>query len=555
MRRALLLTLLALGACAHPSAEPALSLGSYAIDVSPATASFQLRRRGDVLLRFPADAIQLGTVGKLDDALSYDPFWLEYSDDVLKATPPPDLRFRKVTSMAITAHTASEVTLAYQLEGDASAMLTLRAEADGRFSARLIPSVKSGAVAYLRLRARAGSSEGFYGLGEWADQVNHRGKLRPMQMEADLSNESASNDAHVPVPLLIGTRGWGLFVESRRVGLFDVARKEDDLVEITFGTAEQSADGLAFHLFGAEHPLDITRRYYEVTGFPLLPAPWALGPWIWRDESKDQAEVLDDVKKIRELDLATSAIWIDRPYATAVNTFDFKASQFPDPAAMVGAIHDAGLRLALWHTPYLEKAAEPLASEAKAKGYFPPRPGTALNHWSDPLDLTNPEAYAWWQEHVRRYAALGIEGYKLDYAEDVLPGIAGGRNPWRFADGSDERTMHHGYVTLYHRLYAETLPASGGFLLCRAGRWGDQKNVSVIWPGDMDATFTKRGEPVPDGAKTVIGTGGLPAVLTMALSLGPSGFPFFGADTGGYRHSPPTKELFIRWVEQSALSM
>ena len=33
-----------------------------------------------------------------------------------------------------------------------------------------------------------------------------------------------------------------------------------------------------------------------------------------------------------------------------------------------------------------------------------------------------------------------------------------------------------------------------------------------------------------------------------------SGFPFFGADTGGYRHSPPDKETFMRWVSQSALS-
>ena len=28
----------------------------------------------------------------------------------------------------------------------------------------------------------------------------------------------------------------------------------------------------------------------------------------------------------------------------------------------------------------------------------------------------------------------------------------------------------------------------------------------------------------------------------------------FGADTGGYLHSPPDKELFTRWFEQTALS-
>ena len=40
----------------------------------------------------------------------------------------------------------------------------------------------------------------------------------------------------------------------------------------------------------------------------------------------------------------------------------------------------------------------------------------------------------------------------------------------------------------------------------------------------------------------------------MGLTLGPSGFPFYGADTGGYRHSPGNRELFIRWFQQTALS-
>ncbi|WP_338035051.1 TIM-barrel domain-containing protein [Labilithrix luteola] len=42
--------------------------------------------------------------------------------------------------------------------------------------------------------------------------------------------------------------------------------------------------------------------------------------------------------------------------------------------------------------------------------------------------------------------------------------------------------------------------------------------------------------------------------MVMGLSLGVSGSPFFGADTGGYQHSPPEAELFVRWAEQTALS-
>jgi alpha-D-xyloside xylohydrolase len=114
--------------------------------------------------------------------------------------------------------------------------------------------------------------------------------------------------------------------------------------------------------------------------------------------------------------------------------------------------------------------------------------------------------------------------------------------------------MHRGYQLVYHRVYQETLPQDGGFLLCRAGKYGDQVNVSVIWPGDLDASLARHGETVEEGGESYVAVGGLPASLVAGLSLGPSGFPFYGSDTGGYRHSPPDKETFTRWFEQTALS-
>ena len=42
--------------------------------------------------------------------------------------------------------------------------------------------------------------------------------------------------------------------------------------------------------------------------------------------------------------------------------------------------------------------------------------------------------------------------------------------------------------------------------------------------------------------------------LVFGLSLSATGYPLYGSDTGGYRHSPPDKEVFTRWFEQTALS-
>src|SRR5205823_2376234 len=159
--------------------------------------------------------------------------------------------------------------------------------------------------------------------------------------------------------------------------------------------------------------------------------------------NRDQAQVLDDIQTIRALDLATSGIWLDRPYATAVNSFDFDAAKFSDPPSMIAAAHDSGLRVALWSTPYLEPAAPPFRDQAVSAGFFPPSPGILLNRWSAPIDFTNPAAYAFWQGLIHRYTDAGIEGFKLDYAEDVAPSVMDHRAAWRFSDGTDERTMHY----------------------------------------------------------------------------------------------------------------
>lgn len=539
-----------------PVASPSsVEIGGGDVRLIADSAGVTLSRGGVTLLRMTPDAFEWGTVAAIEDG-NYDPYRLYVPHPLYDA---PEITWSRAAQMTITEANNSHISFDLVYPGGATGTLTFTVKGSGRFSALWRPSDENTKIAYFRLRPRASEEEGFYGLGEYYDDVNQRGKIRAMQLEIDSEIESGYNEAHVPVPFLTGTTGWGLFVESDRPAAFAVATTEPDLIEAAFGTAPASADGLRFHLFGAAHPLDVTRLYYEETSYPSLPARWALGPWVWRDENKDQAQLLDDINKIRDLDLATTAVWIDRPYATAVNTFDFLPSQFPDPQAMIDEAHSLGFRMALWHVPYLDEkdqadATKDLRAYADGHGFYPTKVGLLLNAWGRPIDFTNSLARDWWLSNVQKYTSMGIEGFKLDYAEDVVPGLTFGRNAWKFSDGSDERTMNGGYQRYYHQLYASALPQEGGFLLCRAGTYGDQRYVSVVWPGDLDATFSKHREVITENGEQLVGVGGLPASLIAGLSLGPSGFPFYGADTGGYKHSPPDKELFTRWFEQTAFS-
>jgi alpha-D-xyloside xylohydrolase len=518
---------------------------------------FILTHDGVPRLVLPLGAMTLGSVPAIDDTLNYDPYYLEPGDDFAAFYGPPEGLAWHAVTQASTVGSGDEATdYLLTLTDGRQAGLSVTHPGAGRVRLHWTPPTDGAPVVFFRFSPTIDSDEGLYGLGEVFDHVNHRGRVRAMQIElAEL--ESGYNEVHVPVPLLTGTTGWGVFVESMRPGVFACATDSEDTVRVTFGLREAGPEGLVVHLFSADHPLDIVGRYYDVTGRPGPIGEWAMGPWIWRDEVDGQAAVEADLVTIRELDLATTGYWIDRPFASAVNSFDFEPSAYDDPAAMMAVADRAGFAMALWHTPYTDPNdpdSAPLHAEAEAQGYFAPLGTTSLAKWGPPLDFTNPDAVAWWRGLLTAYSDLGVVGYKLDYAEEVVVGGVGNRLPWLFHDGSNELTMHRGYQLAYHAAYAAMLPETGGFLLCRAGTYGDQTFGAIIWPGDIDATLSLHGEVVVKGDTTYVSVGGLHAAVVAGSSLGASGFPFFGSDTGGYRNAPPDRETYIRWFQHTALS-
>lgn len=539
----------------HPAGARDTVLGTvYSLRFDSQSGSLFLTRGSEILAHVPVAGWQLGRVSSVDPSFNYDPYPLLAPRALY--SPPPGLVWIAPTAAQVTSSSDREVQVRLEYAEGATGELHIEFASEGRFRIHWQPP-QGWPIAYFRLRLLAPDEQGFYGLGEYFDDVNHRGKLRALQIEFDPDIESLYNEAHVPIPLLIGARGWGVFVESYYPAVFDVQHSNADEVQTIFGTGEASASGLVVYLFAADSGLDVTRRYYETTGYPRLPPRWVLGPLVWRNENRDQWQFEGDLRTMRALDLPATGVWIDRPYATAVNSFDFDAERFPAPERMFALARRLGFRVALWHTPYLDSraaATRALREHAMASGFYPPRTGLLFNPWGRPLDFTNPAAREWWQGLLGFYVQLGVAGFKLDYGEDVVVGLTSTRNRWLFADGSDERTMHARYQLFYHRTYAEVLPPEGGLLLVRHSTFGGQIFAPVVWPGDLDASFARHREAVNENGERYVAVGGLPAAVIAGSGLGPSGFPLFASDTGGYRHAPPDKELFTRWFQHTALS-
>ncbi len=550
-----------------PAAESArLDSGAARLDVQVASRTLTLEWGDTKRVHMELDRLRLGRVAAFNPDRNYSP-------DTLKDFPVDDLVWLRPVAARLlrpsdgspavgswTDHQRALLELRTETpDGQAGATWLLHLEATGKGAFRcdleLADADLRAATAadapddlhlLIDLPVETTPSERLYGMGEVFEGPEHRGKRRPMHIVADLSTESGYNEVHVPIPLVIGSGGWGLFVENRRPAVFDLGATEPGRVRAIFNSGH-----LRWHLLAADTPLAITGGYTRISGTPAMPARWAFGTLIWRNENKNQAEVMDDMTQIRKHDLAISGMWLDRPFDTHVNNFDFDPARFPEPDKMIADVQALGMRMGMWSTPYAEKGST-YHQQVVDNGWYVDLPAIAkgLVKWGGPIDLTNPDAYAMWRTAIGTVAKRGIEGWKLDFAEDVHIGLSKLRIHYGFHDGSDERTMHHGYALPYHKVYHDNLPADGGFLLCRAGTYGDQAITSMIWPGDLDANLMFAGQC----DKTECHVGGLPASVAAMLGLSASGYPLYNADTGGYRHQRPSKQTFMRWLAQTGLA-
>ncbi len=415
-------------------------------------------------------------------------------------------------------------------------------------------------VALVRLRLAADARGTYQGLGERFYGADARGWIVPMQLALG-GRASGLNEHHVPVPFFVSSNGYGVFVESREAGAFDVAATDASEVRAAF-----EGKALSVYVYVDDDPREVIASYTRQTGLPILPPRWAFAPMHWRNEWSDRAELEEDAARIRAEGIPCTSLWIDNPWQVSYNDLTFDEARFPEPQAMLDGMRAAGFVPLLWSTPYLDAVddgespgnpAEELFVEARDAGWLV-RQGRAERVYVSPaapgaagglVDFTSAEASAFWQARVARTVAMGVRAFKLDYGEDILVELAGVRAGFRFASGESERELHNVFSTLYHGPYRRALDegagAEGGFLLVRASSWGGQSVADVVWPGDLDNDLREAGTSE---------VGGLPAAISALVSLAASGFPTFGSDTGGYRGGMPDRESLLRWAEHTAFT-
>jgi len=459
------------------------------------------------------------------------------------------------------------------------ATITLRFLTTRTLQVVLEPPVAEGVTAF-GTKLRSPESEVIYGLTE---RLRDSPPISPPALEQPIEDtrpvEVGSLDRRgetvemlvrptfsLYAPFYQTSKGYGLAVGGTTFGRFDLAASDAKSIELSFEAGTQAQHRrFTYWLFAGPEHATILDEYTALTGRPIVPPDWAFRHWRWRGELRRgdpapldgvamNADLVDDLAMYEALDLPVGVYILDRPVlegdAFGFDRFVFDQDRLPNVQAMLGALRDRGWKIMMWSSAWVCGAMPgDNGYEARLLGFIAPGPGgdplcNELGTNSFILDVTNPDARAWWRDRIATFVAdNGIQGIKLDRGEEHIASEAD--DVW--ADGRTGREARNAYPILQTELHHDALQQAFGddfVLFTRSGYTGTQR-WAVVWGGDTPGSETFGAGPGTDL--------GLRMAIIKQLRAAFLGYPIWGSDTGGY-YQFKDREVFARWIEFSAFS-
>ncbi|KAA8643060.1 hypothetical protein EYZ11_011729 [Aspergillus tanneri] len=295
-------------------------------------------------------------------------------------------------------------------------------------------------------------------------------------------------------------------------------------------------------------PQDITKTYGELTGYTQLPQQFAIAYHQCRWNYVTDEDVMEVDRNFDKYQIPYDVIWLDIEYTDDRKYFTWDPLTFPNPIGMEQQLDDSERKLVVIIDPHIKnKDQYTISEEMKSKNLAVlNKDGEIYDGWCWPgsshwVDCFNPEALKWWK---------GL--FKYDKFKGTLPNVFiwNDMNEPSVFNGPEttmpKDNLHHGDwehrdvhnvngITFVNATYGALLERKKGevrrpFILTRSYYAGAQR-MSAMWTGDNQATWEH-----------------LAISLPMVLNNGISGFPFAGADVGGFFQNP-SKELLTRWYQ------
>lgn len=369
------------------------------------------------------------------------------------------------------------------------------------------------------------TQEAIYGLGQHQNGIfNYRGAVI----------ELAQQNTDVAIPLLVSTKGYGLFWNTAAKSYFDNRFPSEMRV------SAEAAHAIDYYFIYGPEMDQIIHQYREMTGHAPLFGEWAYGFFQSKDRYKSSSELLNVAHQYRSQHVPLDVIVQDWFWWVHRGDPEFRADAYPDLSGTLKALHDEHLRamLSVWSL-----------FDPESRNYREMMAGGLTIPGTTDYDATNPAAGDFYWNHLAgKEFAQGWDAFWLDASEPETgnaqenhgdPVLVGTQlyigNGALYANIFP--LMHTGNV---YRHWRETTDKKRVFLLTRSAFAGQQRNAAAIWSGDVYSTFQAFSRQVPAG-------------LNFALS----GMPYWTTDIAGYgwnasgrdTRDPGYQELYTRWFE------
>lgn len=413
-------------------------------------------------------------------------------------------------------------------------------------------------------RVPAVAGEQVWGCGEQMSYFDLRGRHFPLwtsepgvgrdkstsiTWQADVSGKAGGDyyTTNYPQPTYVSSLRYCLHAQTTAYADFDF--RNPDFHELQFWAVPSQIE-----LIGAASFAGLVERISSRFGRqPPLPDWVFKGAILGLKRGRDHAERVLELSK--QAGMKVAALWCEDWAGVRQTSFGkrlfwdwhWNATQYPDYRAWVASLNARGLRFLAYVNPYLCNDGTLYAEGSKA-GYFA-KDKDGADYLVDfgefqggVVDFTNPDAARWFAHRVikREMIDAGIDGWMADFGEYLPIDVV-------LSDKSDPMLMHNAWPTLWAKVNADALEASGRrsdlTFFMRAGYTGVQAYCPMIWAGDQSVDFSRH-----DGLQTVI---------CAALSSGMMGNAYHHSDIGGYTSlfgNRRTPELFQRWAEMAAFT-
>jgi alpha-D-xyloside xylohydrolase len=363
------------------------------------------------------------------------------------------------------------------------------------------------------------------------------------------------------VPLLASSRGYGILwdnaSESRlrdaAAGLTSKARAGATVRPGSLWS--QMAESIDYTFLYGPDLDDVVASYRDLTGAaPLFPR-WAYGFWQSKERYKTQDEVVDVAREFRRrrvpIDVVVQDWFYWDPFTWGSHRFD--RARYPDPAAMVRALHALNTRLMISVWAKFRPGSDN-HTEMAARGFLYPAfdeaRGGPRGNSERYYDAFDPAARAlYWRQIDDQLFSKGIDAWWLDATEPEIGDLK--RDEVRkimatTAVGHGARQLNAYSLMTTEAVYRGQRSSDPGrrvVILTRSAFAGQQRNAAATWSGDVDATWDVFARQVAAG-----------------INFGLSGVPYWTTDIGGFfaneyprgGEDPAYQELFTRWYQWGA---